>query len=307
MIGAALSQSPRVLRGKGAGPRAPGRSGAEGGAGAIFLSRQPHAERDPVAPRLFCASGSDGEQRDEQDGPALAQLAGVHREPQHAGGEEERRGGHLRQVRQDRRLLRAQGLRLRPVRRRAQRPRRRRRRGRPHDRRAGAGHQPGGRAQGEPRQGGRQALGGGDVRVLLRLGLRLPAGLLRQDVQLPGARAAAAAHRARRGALQAAAGLRQHLAARQERLQLQERPARLLLQIRQIERRRPAGHQEGAEPDQAEGGRAAREPREDREGAEAEGRQGGGGAGRGLGQEGGGRRQARGRGRRLGGGGRPPG
>ena len=52
-----------------------------------------------------------------------------------------------------------------------------------------------------------------------------------QDVQLPGPCPTAAPHRPRRRALQAAARLRQHLAARQERLQQQEWPARFLLQV----------------------------------------------------------------------------
>ncbi|CAM9121124.1 unnamed protein product, partial [Bubo scandiacus] len=146
--------------------------------------------------------------------------------------------------------------------------------------RAGPRHQPGGRAQGEPRQGGGEALGGRDVRVssrptfsvpprqiLLRPGLRFPAGLLRQDVQLPRPRAPAP-HRPGRRPLQAPAGVGQHLAPGQERLQLQERPEGLVLQVGQVEGRRPAEHQEGAEPDQAEGGRAAGEPGAHRAGAE---------------------------------------
>ncbi|XP_074428026.1 uncharacterized protein LOC141737260 isoform X2 [Larus michahellis] len=273
------------------------------------MEARPPSPPSPPSAGAPSAPPRHGQQRHQQDGPSLHELPGLHRQPQHAGGEEERRGGHLLQVRQDRGLLRPQGLRLRPVRQRAQRPGGGGRRRRAHDRRAGLGYQPGGRAQGEPGQGGGEALGGRDVRIVLRPGLRLPEGLLRPHVQLPGARAPAAPHRPRRRPLQAPARLGQHLAARQERLQLQERPARLLLQVRQAEGRRPAEHQEGAGADQAEGGRAAGEPGEDREGAEAEGGEGGGGVGGRLGQEGGrGRRgQGGGGGRGLGRGGRPAG
>ncbi|XP_077364749.1 RNA-binding Raly-like protein isoform X2 [Festucalex cinctus] len=75
------------------------------------------------------------EQRDQQERPPLAQLARLHRQPEHGRGEEIGHRGHLRQVRQDPGLLRAQGIRLRAVRQRAQRPGRRGRRERARPRR----------------------------------------------------------------------------------------------------------------------------------------------------------------------------
>lgn len=81
----------------------------------------------------------DGQQqRDQQDRPPLPQLPRLHRQPQHPAGHQGRCGGDLLQVRQDLRLLRPQGLRLRPVLQREERQGRRGRGGRPHDRWTGA-------------------------------------------------------------------------------------------------------------------------------------------------------------------------
>lgn len=58
----------------------------------------------------------------QQERPALPQLPGLYRQPQHRHREEGRHRGHLRQVRQDRGLFGAQGLRFRPVHQRTERP-----------------------------------------------------------------------------------------------------------------------------------------------------------------------------------------
>ena len=74
--------------------------------------------RPPVG---YVAEGAD-QQRDQQDGSKVHQLPGVHRQPEHCGGEEVGRGDHLLKVWPGAGLLCAQGLRLHPVRQREARP-----------------------------------------------------------------------------------------------------------------------------------------------------------------------------------------